>query len=294
METRVYHIAFLTPCFCAGAEQTRAELRPSAIRGQLRWWFRCLGGTPAEEQDVFGGVHGDNPTASTFSIRVRVKPNDGFKDWHLQIPKQGVEDARAYLLGFFCGRTGRLQTNDGALPPGSKAVLQVTFKRPPSPKLEQALRIFFSIGALGFRATRAAGAFATVAPQQALTTQGWKDIASELRAAGFHVALLAADFNVDWVSLIRFAGDLLKNKLRGRDGLDIGAGRNGTKPNALGSAEPRQASVLHLRPVRIDGRLRLALIEAPHARILGQPARRAHGNRASIITLAEEAKLLAV
>ncbi len=63
-------------------------------------------------------------------------------------------------------------------------------------------------------------------------------------------------------------------------------------PNALGSAEPRQASVLHLRPVRIDGRLRLALLEAPHARILGQPARDAHGSRGSILGLATQRRLI--
>lgn len=279
MNRTTYEIEFLTPCFCAGADQTRAELRAASIRGQLRWWFRCLGGSPAEERAVFGGVHADNPTTSTFAIRVVKQPTGGSQDWDKQIPQQGVEP-RAYLLGFFCGRTGRLNPK-GAIPPSSRAVVEIIFKRAPSTRLQQTLRTFFSIGALGFRATRAAGALTS--PQHALTSQSWTTLAEELQAAGFHVALLKDDFGNDWVRLLRFAGDLLKNKLRGKGGLGIGAGPGGTTPNVLGSAKPRQTSVLHLRPVRIDGKLRLALIEAPHNRVLGTDARRAHGSRGSVI-----------
>jgi hypothetical protein len=57
-------------------------------------------------------------------------------------------------------------------------------------------------------------------------------------------------------------------------------------PNALGSAQPRQASAVHMRPVRIDGKLRLALLEAPHRRILGPDAQRAHGGRPPVLKLA--------
>jgi len=288
MKTETFHLEFLTPCFCAGAEQTRAELRAPSIRGQLRWWFRCLGGSPADERACFGGVHADQPTASNLTVRVIRQPDGGQKDWHTKIPQQGVAP-RAYLLGFFCGRTGRLNPL-GALAPGSKATIDVIFKRPPSARLEQAVRVFFSIGALGFRATRAAGAFAT--SQHTLTQESWSALADELRAAGFNVALLRESFGNDWVRLLTATGDLLKSKLRGRDGLGIGAGRNGTRPNALGSADPRQASGLHLRPVRIDGQLRLALIEPPQQRILGEPARRAHGNRSSIVTMAREQNLI--
>jgi hypothetical protein len=289
MNVRPYEIEFLTPCFCGGAEQTRAELRPSAIRGQLRWWFRCLGGTPAEERTVFGGVQGDNTAASNFAVRVTRQPEGGQKDWHSDIPRQGLEP-KVYLLGFFCGRTGRLNAPNGALAPGSRAVVEVVFKRPPTPRFEQTLRVFFSIGAIGFRATRAAGALTST--QHGLTAQTWNNLAAELRSAGFDLALLNTDFGQDWLRLLGFAGGLLKDKLRGRGGLGISAGRGGSNPNALGSAEPRQASVLHLRPVRIDGRLRLALVEAPHARILGQKARRAHGNRGPIVTLATQRRLI--
>ncbi len=57
MIIKTYNIELLTPCFCAGADQTKAEIRAPSIRGQLRWWFRALGGTPQGEKEVFGGVH---------------------------------------------------------------------------------------------------------------------------------------------------------------------------------------------------------------------------------------------
>lgn len=280
MKTLIYKIEFLTPCFCAGAKQTHAELRPSAIRGQLRWWFRCLGGSRSEEEMEFGGVHGDNPKTSIFSVRARLDPATGPQDWFTHIPKDGMAP-KTYLLGFFCGRTGRLDFT-GALPPGSKATVMITFRETPSPKLEQTLRLFFSVGALGFRVTRTAGAFTTDRHQ--LSQSDWTGLAAELKRAGFTVELLQNEFR-DWVELIHRAGSLLKDSFRSREGLNISAGRSGSNPNALGSADPRQASVMHFRPVRIDGKLRLALLEAPHNRILGKKALNAHGNRGPVIDL---------
>jgi len=253
----------------------------------LRWWFRALGGTAAEERAVFGGVHKGDPTSSTIVIRVLTQPTGGQQNWHQEIPQQGMAP-KTYLLGFFCGRTGRLNPK-GALPPGSKATVQALFKRPPTPLLEKTLRIFFSIGALGFRATRAAGALAS--QEHALTPEKWKEVVADLQQAGFNVELLPSAFR-NWSDLVHQAGSILKNKLRSRDGLGISAGRNGSNANALGSATPRQASVLHLRPVRIDGQLKLALIEAPHERILAEQARQAHGNRGPILAMAKQQHLI--
>lgn len=281
MKTKIYHLEFITPCFSGGAEPSHAELRPSEIRGQLRWWFRHLGGTSDQEHALFGGVHGDNPAASTLIVRGRPIAGTGQLDWfdNTKIPRGGMGN-RTYLLGFFCGRTNRLRTG-GALPPQSMAEVTVTYRRLPPPKLEQAIRVFFSIGAMGFRATRTAGAFFT--QEHALTAGSWASLAAELQDAGFRTALLPQTFK-DWVAICEAAGQLLKQQLRGD--LGIRAGHNGTSPNALGAATPRQASVVHLRPVMIDHKLRLALLEAPHQRILGPDARGAHGSRGSIIQLA--------
>lgn len=284
MTTKTYDLEFLTPCFCAGADQRRAELRPSAIRGQLRWWFRALGGKLADETAVFGGVHAHQPVASSILVRVVNPPAGGEKDWFSdrKIPKQGMGN-RTYLLGFFCGRTGRLDASAGALSPGSKARVSVVLRGSLPERLELAVQAFFSVGALGFRANRCAGAFTS--KQHRLTVHAWTDLSTRLKAAGFGIGLLPQQFS-DWVQLCEQTGGLLKHKLRGRDGLGISAGQNGTSANVLGSASPRQGSVVQLRPVRIDEKLRLALIEAPHERVLGQAARNAHRNRGRVVELA--------
>jgi CRISPR type III-B/RAMP module RAMP protein Cmr1 len=280
MKIQTYTLEFITPCFCAGADQTVAELRGSSIRGQLRWWFRALGGSAADECECFGHVHGATPLASSFTARATILDGKEEKGWENKIPNQGMGN-RTYLLGFFCGRTGRLRTS-GALAPLSKAQVILSFRRPPTEKLEQAIRVFFSVGALGFRTTRAAGAFFT--KEYSLTESSWTSLKDELKRANFTVGILQEKFQ-DWVSVSDRAGDLLKNRLR--KGLNISAGRNGNSPNALGSATPRQASVLHLRPVIIDNKIRLALFEAPHSRILGPQARAAHGNQPPILKMAQ-------
>lgn len=277
-----YHIEFLTPAFCAGAAQDHAELRPSSIRGALRWWFRALGGSLQEEEAWFGGVRENHIHSSKITIRVQKQPSGGQPDWYQRIQAQGM-DRSAYLLGFFCGRTGRLQQR-GAIAPGSTAIISVMFSSPPPSLVSKSLATFFSVGGIGFRATRAAGSFKS--DEHSMSQTSWDDFAKNLKQAGFAIALLPGRFTT-WDKLIDSAGSFLKHRLRSKsEGLGISAGKNGNTPNALGSAEPRQASVVHFRAVRIDGSLRLALLEARHDRILGPDAKRAHGNRGSIIQAA--------
>ncbi len=65
-----YHLTFLTPCFCAGANPSVAEIRAPSIRGKLRWWFRVLSGTFEEESEVFGAASGDGAISSSLMLRV--------------------------------------------------------------------------------------------------------------------------------------------------------------------------------------------------------------------------------
>ena len=45
MEEVKLKFKLITPAFCGGAiPETQAESRAPSIRGQLRWWFRVLGG----------------------------------------------------------------------------------------------------------------------------------------------------------------------------------------------------------------------------------------------------------
>ena len=80
MKREVFKFDILTWMFAAGANpqaKDGAEIRPSEIRGQLRWWFRALGGfkadaRPVKEQEefYFGGV-GGSPMHSRIIVRVR-------------------------------------------------------------------------------------------------------------------------------------------------------------------------------------------------------------------------------
>lgn len=283
MISRTFHLEFLTPCFCAGANQTQAELRPSAIRGQLRWWFRAMGGTKEDEAAVFGSVHESMTSGSAVIVRAAALSKGDEDRWWEVIQREGTDPA--YLLGFFCGRTGRLKPG-AALAPGSTGLIWLTYRKPIDQRLKAsvdlAVDMFFSIGAIGFRTTRAAGAFACT--EHALTSAKWSEKESQLRTSGFRTELSPKRFT-SWKQLVGDAGVKLKHTFRSKiDRLGISAGMNGTSPNVLGSADPRQASVLHFRPVRIDGQLRLLLLEAPHRRILGEDTLNHPGYRKQILT----------
>lgn len=79
MKAETFHLELITPCFCAGAEpDQQAEIRAPSIRGQLRWWFRTLGGfkslapKPVKDQEslVFGSTAGNKGQAGKLIVRV--------------------------------------------------------------------------------------------------------------------------------------------------------------------------------------------------------------------------------
>src|SRR5438067_1221906 len=80
MNTKTFHLELITPCFCGGAEpEKQAEIRAPSIRGQLRWWFRTLGGFKSlaqnktvQEQEamIFGSTAGDEARAGKLILRV--------------------------------------------------------------------------------------------------------------------------------------------------------------------------------------------------------------------------------
>lgn len=93
----VLTLQLLTPCFCSGADQESAEIRSPSIRGQLRWWYRALGGTPEKEKEIFGGIHGE-VQASSLVVRVGdLPPKGGCKN----LKKMGLKTEKGpqgYLL----------------------------------------------------------------------------------------------------------------------------------------------------------------------------------------------------
>lgn len=172
MKREIYSLELITPCLAGGAEpEKQAELRAPAIRGQLRWWFRVLGGfaslspspVRAQEERIFGSAAGDAGVASPLIVRVRgatvsktVKDAD-----ELGAP---MNSDRGYLL--FPLRSNRRRNDykgrgvfDGALPSFD---LEFVWRGNPAlwDDIKALATIFGHLGSLGFRSRRAMGALA--------------------------------------------------------------------------------------------------------------------------------------
>ena len=108
MLQQTYRLELITPCFCGGAEpDKRAEIRAPSIRGQLRWWFRVLGGFKAlaaqgmdlrkQENLIFGATSGGSGTAGRLAVRVSgLMPSEAVIDDEGMNAKPGTD--RGYLL----------------------------------------------------------------------------------------------------------------------------------------------------------------------------------------------------
>lgn len=272
----------LTPCFCAGAEQSRAEIRPSAIRGALRWWFRCLGGTLEMEESVFGGVN----SLKSSSVQVRVSE---VKALAFQPPNPAPKPMSplSYILYFASisgnpdGKakfgTGSRWNAEGALAPGSTFTLHVRQLRNLSAEcsklLESSIEAFTHYGSIGLRVTRGFGAV----QGKNVSSNSFKKVNALLNANGF-ILRSGRKALQDWKAWMNEAGDILQNILR----QDFGAGGN-KKPavaSPLGSINPvRQTSAVYLRPIKEKSGLIFMAFEAPHDKVLGAASRQALNKR---------------
>lgn len=278
MTSLTYKLEFIMPCFCAGANPAIAELRSGAVRGQLRWWFRALGGSFEEESEVFGRIGKKNETlGSAVIVRTRIlgKP----PVW--TPPDFGPNDSESYVWYFakVSGKTEedkddnkpgpRWQVN-GVLAPGTKWELRVLLRRSlPAPlqtKFDEALKCFLSLGALGLRATRGLGAFHCL--EMPFDESALRPV---LEKAGF---ALESKGNVrDYCDAAKTIGSFVKGTRRAK-GWKNDSQTGKETPSPMGSSNaPRQTSAIWFRPIRDSERLRLFVFEAPHQRVLGEMSR---------------------
>jgi hypothetical protein len=237
-----YHLEFITPAFCAGADQSKAEIRVPSIRGQVRWWFRVLGGTPEQERRVFGGVHG-TPARSAVMLRVTdVKATSNERDlptWH-----NPRESPLAYL-GYFAtvSGEGRRYKAGAFFSPGTSFRLLVRrcgpLERQDEALFEEALAAWTRLGVLGMRGTRAFGA---------LRDCGERLTAEQFLAWGHtlpNVRVKAEGSPCQgWLAAMSALGSFLKALRRDQH-------LSGREPSVLGTSRPRQSSALALRPVSV-------------------------------------------
>jgi len=173
MRREVYSLQIISPCFAGGAEpEKQAEVRAPTIRGQLRWWFRVLGGfsslsgmaVRAQEERIFGATAGGCGVASPLIVRTRQRcVSTVIKDAdQLDVP---VNSPEGYLLfplrsnpkkGVYAGRG---LFTEHKLPDFD---LELVWRG--SAGLWDDIRalacVFGHLGSLGFRSRRAMGALA--------------------------------------------------------------------------------------------------------------------------------------
>ena len=271
MIRQTYHIELITPCFCAGADPARAEIRAASIRGQLRWWFRVLGGNSAEEGSVFGQI--SQKQANSGAVRIAVSEFKRGPQWNP--PGFSPNDAESYTWhyaresgkepGSGRGTSGPRWKSDGALPPGSSFTLDFVLHRTLPPtiqrKFDQALRTFLCLGSLGLRATRGLGAIHCI-------EANWLDSQlAILRESGFQVARRTNPTSFPtWEAALKDWSAWLRYKLRSQTKAE--------SFSALGGINPRQTSAIRFRAIRTaDGKFSWLAFEAPHEKILERKTR---------------------
>lgn len=248
MNSKQFDLEFITPAFLCGANQNRAELRAPSIRGELRWWFRVLGGSPAQERDLFGGVGGE-PAASKVVVRVK-----GLQPRHADLPKFAPMSDFGYLHYFATVSGQRDGVNrvqrEAFFFPGTLFAVDVGL-RGKLPEEEEGLlwktvEAAWRLGALGLRSTRGCGA--TMPTDWQPTREALASWAQGLPET-IIVRTCDTESQRDWKTCQETHGAFLR-KLRNDTGI------SGKSKSALGFSDGRQreSSALRLRPIRLaDG-----------------------------------------
>lgn len=182
MTRQTYTLELITPCFCTGADPAQAEIRAPSIRGQLRWWFRVLGGFKAltsmnvreQEHFIFGSAAGEEGRAGLLQLRVvsdarnlNSSPKDAdamnaepFSDrGYLLFPLRSKVDRQTEQVIDDKSR-GVIDTTglQASAFPHFQVILQWRGSSSLKDDLAALMTVFGHFGSLGFRSRRAMGA----------------------------------------------------------------------------------------------------------------------------------------
>lgn len=144
MPTATIKARFITPCFCGGSDQTESTIRTLSIRGQMRWWYRICGADHKTETALFGSAEtGKSP----LMVRIgSMQKNRTDSEWKTH------NDLKRYLWYFLA------QQQRKPIPEDTEFELMLMASDEKT--LEKAIAVasvWTTFGALGSRATRAAG-----------------------------------------------------------------------------------------------------------------------------------------
>lgn len=284
-----YQLKFITPCFCAGANQLSAEVRPSSIRGELRWWFRCLGGTKADEDEIFGSVAGQG-NASSVLLRVSnvmrgqppysadfISPNEpgAYLHYLLTAPNDNGHSRMWETPPNSETKTKGVIRDASQLPPGTNFELRILQKRQLSDelnaKLSLSIEMMLRFGGIGYRRTRGFGAWMN--ENDLLSRSALEEQLNKISEFGF-TWKLAQGGSRDALVVLRQVEDRLKGNKNANTGyrLNYPAKKRTALGYSLGKND-RQASAVLFRPCPFQtksGDIQFALLElqAPNS-VLG-------------------------
>lgn len=167
-EWKLYECKLVTPMYgggvMAGEVDKAMPIRASAIRGQLRFWWRIANGPFASSAEMFrretaiwGGIGGKEPTASQVEARI-VAPPIGQNQLIPSSAKHGPEVIYAFGAASINGATNWLSA-------GYKFCLQLRYPPAIQSEVQAALRYWASFGGLGARTRRGFGAFELIDPE---------------------------------------------------------------------------------------------------------------------------------
>ena len=157
----------MTPMFGGGVKAGEVDrempIRASALRGQLRFWWRLLTGAGKEPADLFmvesalwGGISSKGPRASQVTLQVKCAPVDDQKLTHAK------SNARIPAYALILEK----EENPGLLEPGYSFELVLRFKQKVTHRQQEgvleALRWWASFAGVGARTRRGFGAVKVV------------------------------------------------------------------------------------------------------------------------------------
>lgn len=147
----------VTPCILAGADQKMAELRAPSIRGQLRHWFRVLGGSSLDEKKIFGGI-GKNDEGYSSSVVVRViTPQNDIKKLSAQTMEQIHTTAGKF--DYFLWPLRKPEDARGIISENQTVEIKILHRKLHGGQQLgiNVIKVFLLLGALGTRSRRAYG-----------------------------------------------------------------------------------------------------------------------------------------
>lgn len=300
-----YRVKFITPCFCAGADQKVAEVRAPSIRAELRWWFRALGGTREDEETVFGAVAGYGGRSSAVFVRVSnlersaklyepsfVSPNDpGAYLHYLLTAPNDKEITRMWETppNAETKKKGRIRETS-QIPPESMFDLEISLRRrigkgPALDNFSEARNCFLRFGSIGYRKTRGFGSFMVEeSVESRAELEGWIE---QLKPKNFSFEISSSGSS-DPLAALRQVETKLKGNKEAQTGLRLH--HPAKTPSPLGYSDGpgrRQSSAVRFRPVPFktksgDLQYSLLIFQAPDS-VLGDAVKTAYRGRTRLI-----------